>query len=590
MYVKKYVTKNFIFNEPEFDLSNIYKYKKQLIFIDKEMDKNDKDNYIPCLFFPLKETRYFLLYFHGNSEDIFQSELIGSYLKSYLNMNIILIEYPGYSIYKSNKKEPNHLFNDSIKVFNWVLQNFNINSNNIFICGRSLGTSIALYLSSKMNPRALILISPFRSMKSVGENKWYSLFIEDIFNSEDYIKDVNCHILFIHGQKDNIIPYDNSTVLFQKCNQEKSRIKLPEKMEHNKFDIINDIIENILLFIKEFSLCDRKENLLISNEDIAKLFQFPEPISKWIEEELFSISKFSKKDIVLKGSINTNKKVNYLLNLLDGRIAVTFDDIIVIIEEKYYNIEYEMDYHKETIFHISQMKNGILISCSSDGEIIFSSIGIDNFKVRKKLIENSIIYKGMELKNGLICICSKNEIFLLDNNFSKLFSMKNHCNCHNFIETTNNILIFPSKEKALINVYELLENKDNKPYLKEKWQITHLDISYSNDNLCIVNKGILIGGNKTISFLDNNLDYEIKYDIKINSPVKCMAKFNENILLLGCENYICQYNPTNNLISYIKINGTVYSILIQKINKFLITNQESISLYTISKNENCSLI
>ena len=41
-------------------------------------------------------------------------------------MNIILIEYPGYSIYKSNKKEPNHLFNDSITVFNWVLENFNI--------------------------------------------------------------------------------------------------------------------------------------------------------------------------------------------------------------------------------------------------------------------------------------------------------------------------------------------------------------------------------------------------------------------------------------------------------------------------------
>lgn len=590
MSLKKYVTKNFIFNDPEFDLNNIYKYKKQLIFIDKGIDQNDKDNYIPCLFFPLKETRDFLLYFHGNSEDIFQSELIGSYLKSYLNMNVILIEYPGYSIYKSDKKEPNQLFSDSLKVFDWVLNTFNINSNNIFICGRSLGTSIALYLASKKNPKALILISPFKSMKSLGEQKWYSSFIEDIFNSEDYIKDVNCFILFIHGIKDNLVPYTNSSFLHQKCNQNKSRIRLPEKMEHNKFDLINDIIENILNFIKEFSLCEKKEKLLISNEDITKLFQFPKPISKWIEEELFDITKFSKKDIFPKGNKNSYKNAYYLLSLLDGRIAVTFDSIITIIEEKYYTIEYEINYHKGTIFHMSQMKNGILISCSNNGEIIFSSIEIDNSIVKKKLTENCKVYKGMELKNGLICCCTENEIFLLENNnFSKIFSMKNQCKYINFLEIKDNTIIFASDERALLGIYKL-ENKETKTFLKREYQITHLDISYSNDNLCLVNKGILIGGNKTISFLDDNLNHEIKYDIKINSPIKCIAKLNENILLLGSENYLYQYNPNNNMISYIKISGTVYSIIIQKINKFLLTNQESISLYTISKNENCSIL
>lgn len=585
MNFKKYVTHNFIFNNPDFDLNNLYKYKQQLIFIEKGINKNDKENYIPCLFFLLKESQNFMIYFHGNSEDIFQSELIGVYFKSYLKMNVIIVEYPGYSIYKSDKKEPNQLFDDSIVVFDWVINYFKIQPNNIIICGRSLGTSVALYLSSKKSPQAVILISPFRSMKSIADKKWYSSFIEDIFNSEDYINNVKCHILFIHGMKDNLISCTNSSILHQKCDRKKSMIKLQDNMEHNKFDIINDIINNILIFIKEFSLFETNGNLTISNENIKQLFQFPIPVSKWVEEELFNISNFTKKNIIPRGSKNYYKSPTYLLSLLDGRIAITFDSIITICDEKYYNIDYEIDLHKGTIFHVTQTKNGILISCSDKGEIIFNKIEIDKYILIKILKEDSKVYKCMELKNGLICCCSEKEIFLLDlNNYSKSISIENQCNYINFLEIES-IIIFASEERGLISIYDKENNN-----LKKKFQISHMDVSYSNDNLIRVNKGILIGGYKRIQFLDNNFNHDLRNDFNINSNIQCIAKLNDNILLLGSYNCIYQYNPNNNNISCLKNTGTVFSIVIQKLNKFIAANQETLRLYTISKKENCNII
>ncbi len=40
-----------------------------------------------------------LVYFHGNGEDIFHALELTSFLKQYLNLNVLSVEYPGYSTY-----------------------------------------------------------------------------------------------------------------------------------------------------------------------------------------------------------------------------------------------------------------------------------------------------------------------------------------------------------------------------------------------------------------------------------------------------------------------------------------------------------
>ena len=121
-------------------------------------------------------------------------------------MNVIFVEYPGYSIYEDKKQEPKQIYDDSLVVFDW-LNNLKIDKSNIFIYGRSLGTSPAIYLSSKIQPKALFLLSAFTSIKDIGSDKFCCLLVEDIFASIHYINFVKCPVLLIQGENDYAISY-----------------------------------------------------------------------------------------------------------------------------------------------------------------------------------------------------------------------------------------------------------------------------------------------------------------------------------------------------------------------------------------------
>ena len=84
-------------------------------------------------------------------------------------INILLVEYPGYSVYKSDKSAET-ILEDSLCVFDYLTQTLKINPGNIIVFGRSIGTGPATYLSSLRKPASLILMSPFTSLRAVAEN------------------------------------------------------------------------------------------------------------------------------------------------------------------------------------------------------------------------------------------------------------------------------------------------------------------------------------------------------------------------------------------------------------------------------------
>jgi acetyl esterase/lipase len=53
-------------------------------------------------------------------------------------------------------------------VYNYTIFKMGFKQQNIIIMGRSIGTGIALELLQKINPGALVLISPFVSVKSLA--------------------------------------------------------------------------------------------------------------------------------------------------------------------------------------------------------------------------------------------------------------------------------------------------------------------------------------------------------------------------------------------------------------------------------------
>ena len=272
-----------VFPTPSFDYHMIKIYNDELIYIPSNDEK--ENYYIPCLFLKNKisqNSKNFIIFFHGNAEDIFLSRAMASGLLEKINMNIIVVEYPGYSIYKGEPEADKILKNTWI-VYDFVKKTFKLEDKNIFVFGRSIGSGPAVYLASVRKPNALLLVSSFTSIRAVAGNLVGPLkyLLKDRFFSIEYIKNVKCPVFFIHGKSDPLIPYKETLLLKDNC-KTYYEILLPEHMTHNDFDLYEDIVGPIDKFIKNKSNIDN-EKKDYNKDEYEKLYKMPEEVYSYVQ-------------------------------------------------------------------------------------------------------------------------------------------------------------------------------------------------------------------------------------------------------------------------------------------------------------------
>jgi len=271
-----------IFPVPKYNkmLAQLAYNNKKLIFIPKKQQNNSKIiDYIPCVFMPSELGRFssnFLLFFHGNAEDIFLASTMAEPLRLKLNINVIIMEYPSYSIYSYQKIDTNILLENTLIVYDSIKEYFNVNDENIFIYGRSIGSSPAIYVAGKRKPKALILISSFKSLKSIVYHKICCLncLLKERFRSIDFIKGVSCPIIMIHGKADPLIKWTETLDLKNDCESRGIYVEsnFPENMTHNDFNYKEDILEPIYNFLIN--------NKLLDIENVGKCENYDESIFK----------------------------------------------------------------------------------------------------------------------------------------------------------------------------------------------------------------------------------------------------------------------------------------------------------------------
>ena len=143
----------------------------------------------------------------------------------------------------------------------------NYSIENVILVGRSLGTGVAIQLATKNSAlRGLITISAYTSIRDVAYNVAGSIskiLIPDVFRNIKIIKELTVPILFIHGEKDKIIPHIHSKELFDQCISSKKRMELRSSMDHNRCKFEKDILEPIELFLTEdLQIADLRSKIL----------------------------------------------------------------------------------------------------------------------------------------------------------------------------------------------------------------------------------------------------------------------------------------------------------------------------------------
>ncbi|EGR34719.1 phospholipase carboxylesterase domain protein [Ichthyophthirius multifiliis] len=184
-----------------------------------------------------------VIYFHENAGNI------GTrihYLKKYqqlANVNIVLIAYRGYSNSDGSPSEQG-LQNDSIAILNHIFSRNDINTEQIFIHGRSLGGALTIYVAAEhnYNVKGYIIENTFTSISDMVDIVFPQLkYIQFIKNklitnkweSINRIDKIQKPILFIASLKDQLVPSQQMYKLYEKCKSQYKNMYTIQDGDHN---------------------------------------------------------------------------------------------------------------------------------------------------------------------------------------------------------------------------------------------------------------------------------------------------------------------------------------------------------------------
>lgn len=148
-----------------------------------------------------------ILYFHGNGT-VWPSSIVATDTMVPAGYGVLAAEYRGYAGNPGSPSEEG-LYRDGRAAMAWLREQ-GIEERKVFIVGNSIGSGVATRLASETDPAALVLISPFASLKQLaGEKLWWlptSLLLRDRYDNATALEGVSAPTLVMHGDADTLIP------------------------------------------------------------------------------------------------------------------------------------------------------------------------------------------------------------------------------------------------------------------------------------------------------------------------------------------------------------------------------------------------
>lgn len=212
-------------------------------------------NVLHGLLFKSVQPKARMIFFHGNAGALDSWGQVGVNLSTKLNADVLVLDYPGFG--KSDGEIPTserELFESAEAAFDDFAATTD-KSLPMIVYGRSLGSAVASYLATKKNVQALILETPYTSMKAMAGHIFPlipSLLVRYDLDNEKNIHGLNIPILIIHGTADRVVPYSQGKQLAAaKSNVDFVTI---EGGDHNDLDGYQLYWESINKFVAKISL------------------------------------------------------------------------------------------------------------------------------------------------------------------------------------------------------------------------------------------------------------------------------------------------------------------------------------------------
>lgn len=149
------------------------------------------------------------------------------------------------------------MFQAANDIYNWAINQPDIDADNIIIIGYSIGTGIATYCASQNNVKGLILIAPYDQALSLYNNAInifhgpLKLLAKYRFDSLSYSENIDIEVQVITSYDDEVISYKFSQNLSNNFKNHKDIIILDNNVKHSDYFSQNIVLNSIKDYLSE---------------------------------------------------------------------------------------------------------------------------------------------------------------------------------------------------------------------------------------------------------------------------------------------------------------------------------------------------
>jgi uncharacterized protein len=188
-------------------------------------------------FLKLPGAKKVMLYSHGNGGNIeYRLPAVVSLLGS--GASVFVYDYQGYGT-SAGHPALTTICGDAACAYDYLIRQFGYRPEDIILYGESLGTGVTCELSQTRKCCGIILVSGFASLIGAGRDRlpWLYfypdwIFPQPHFENIEIVAKPHPPLLIVHGKKDTLLDYSNSTRLMQAASPPKA-ILLLDEADHN---------------------------------------------------------------------------------------------------------------------------------------------------------------------------------------------------------------------------------------------------------------------------------------------------------------------------------------------------------------------
>lgn len=182
--------------------------------------------------------RHTVLFLHGNAGNL-ADRWENVELLMERGIRVFIVDYRGYGKSAGVPTEEG-LYLDARAAWETLAARPDVDPERIFVFGRSLGGAVAIELAGHVRPRGLIVESTFESVAAMARAIYPVVPVHWVtgrrFDSLMRVPDLRVPVLFVHGTRDEVVPFEQGKALYAACGSaDKEMLVLPNATHNDTY-------------------------------------------------------------------------------------------------------------------------------------------------------------------------------------------------------------------------------------------------------------------------------------------------------------------------------------------------------------------